>query len=297
MKTKNRSLFNTSFTKLLPFFAVPILLNVFIVVFPLFYGFYYSLHSTQGFQLSYVGFDNYFRLFDDKIFWHSLRNNFTIIISTILFQIGPAVIIGMMIMTSKLVMGSKFIRSIYFFPSVVSPIVIATIWRTMYSNQFGLINEMLLMLGLEKQNWLGDPNLVMTSIIIPLSWQYIGYYVILLLAGATSIDPEILEMAEIDGATGFKKTIYIIMPLLRSTFMIILTICLSGGIRIFDQIFALTRGGPGFASSVLAQFAYNASFSRLEFGYGATISIAMLIISVVIVMLTRSLVRRGRYEE
>jgi len=292
MKNKNRSLFSTSLAKLLPYLGIPILLNIFIVIFPLANGIYYSLHNTYNFKLTFNGLENYVRVFHDKVFWFSLRNNIIIIICTILFQIGPAVLIGMMMVTSKLVMGNKFIRSIYFFPSVVSPIIVGTIWKLMYSNQYGLINASLTMLGLKAQNWLGDPKLIMTSIIIPLSWQYIGYYLILLLAGVSAIDPEILEMAEIDGATGFKKTIYIIAPLIRGTFMVVLTICLSGGIKIFDQVYAISRGGPGYASSVLAQFAYSTSFIQNDYGYGSSISITMLVISVVIVLFSRFLVGR-----
>lgn len=285
--------FEQKFTRLLPYFIIPVLLNFFIVFIPLCNAFYYSLNSTYSFKLSFTGLDNYARLLGDKIFWFSLKNNLIIIACTVLFQIGPAVVICMMMTTSNLVMGKKFIQSIYFFPSIISAVVIGYIWKIMYSNQYGLINAILSGIGMDgwKQNWLGDPKIIMTSIIIPLSWQFIGFYLVILLAGVTGIDREILEVAEIDGATGFKKTIYVIMPMLKSTLIVMMTICVSGGIKIFDQIYAISRGGPGYASSVLAMMAYSTSFAQNDYGYGSAISIAMLLISLAGVMISKAVIK------
>lgn len=283
--------FKTSFLKVLPYFLVPIVLNVFMVVLPTINAIYYSFNNTYNYKLIFCGFDNYIRLFNDKIFWHSLNNNIIIIISTVLFQIGPAFIICALMVTSNIVIGKKYIQSIYFFPCVVASLVVGCIWKIMYSNQYGVINGFLTAVGLDnlKTNWLGDPKTAMLSIIIPLSWQFIGFYLVLLMAGATSIDKEILEVAEIDGATGFKRTLYIIIPLLKNTINICLILCISGGIRIFDQIFVMTKGGPGYASSVLAQYAYNISFAQNDFGYGSTISIMMLFITLFGIMMARFL--------
>lgn len=285
--------FHRRFRTLLPYFFIPIVLNLFVVFIPLCNAIYYSFHNTYAFKMNFSGVDNYIRLFQDKVFWFSLKNNLLIIICTLLFQIGPAVLLCMVMTTSNVIIGKKFIQSVYFFPSVISAIVISYIWKIMYSNQYGLINQLFALIGHPEwsQNWLGDPNIIMASIIIPLSWQFIGYYLVILLSGVTSIDREILEMAEIDGATGFKKTWYIIMPLLRSTFTVIMTICVSGGIKIFDQIYAMSSGGPGYASSVLAMFAYSTSFNQNDYGYGSCISIMMLVISLLGVSISKFFVK------
>lgn len=283
--------FKTNFLKVLPYFFIPIVLNIFMVLLPTINAFYYSLNNTYNYKLVFCGMDNFVRMFHDKIFWFSLKNNILIIISTVLFQIGPAFIVCALMVTSNLVMGKKYIQSIYFFPSVVASLVIGCIWKIMYSNQYGIINGFFAAVGLEslQRNWLGDPGTVMLSVIIPLSWQFIGFYLVLLMAGATSIDREILEVAEIDGATGFKRTLFIIIPLLRNTINVCLILCISGGIKIFDQIFVMTKGGPGYASSVLAQYAYNISFAQNDFGYGSSISLMMLLIILISIMLARVL--------
>jgi raffinose/stachyose/melibiose transport system permease protein len=157
----------------------------------------------------------------------------------------------------------------------------------MYSSQFGVINPLLGALGLQglEQNWLSDPKIIMVSVSIPLAWQFIGLYLVILLSGFTSIEREILEAAEVDGATGFARTIHIILPLMKNTINVSLLLCISGGIKIFDQIYALTAGGPGYASSVLAMYGYDVTFQQANYGYGSAISIAMLVISLVVIII------------
>jgi raffinose/stachyose/melibiose transport system permease protein len=283
------TLYQVRFRQVLPYFAVPILLYVFVVVVPLGGAVYYSLNHTYNYKLSWSGLDNFRQLLGDRIFYLSLKNNLIVILVSILFQMGPAFIV-MAMMTTPLVWGKKFVQSTFFFPVVVSPLVTAYIWKVMYSNQYGVINKLLEGIGLGslQQNWLADPKIIMASISIPLAWQYIGFYLVILLAGFTNIDPDLLEAAEIDGATGTKRTLYIILPLMRNTINVSLLLCISGGIKIFDQIFAMSMGGPGYSSSVLAMYAYNISFQRNDYGYGSAISVAMLVISfVAIVLLTR----------
>jgi raffinose/stachyose/melibiose transport system permease protein len=290
-------LYRVPFRRVLPYFIVPIALYVFVVLVPLVGAFYYSLNNTFNYQLTFSGLDNFKKLFVDPIFYLSLKNNLIVIAVSILLQMVPAFII-MAMMTTKLVVAKKFIQTIFFFPVVISPLVTAYIWRVMYSNQYGIINQLLVAIGLPgwQQNWLGDPKVIMVSIGIPLGWQYIGFYLILLLAGLTSIDRDLLEAAEIDGATGPRRTWYIILPLMKNTINVSLLLCLSGSIKIFDQIFALSGGGPGRSSSVLAMYAYNASFMRNDYGYGSAISVMMLVISfVIIAILTRA--RRAMSQE
>lgn len=284
------TLYQIKFGRVLPYFAVPILLYVFVVFVPLGGAVYYSLNHTYNYQLSWAGIENYRHMITDRIFYLSLKNNLIVILVSIFFQVGPAFII-MAVMTTDLVFGRKFVQSTFFFPVVISPLVTAYVWKVMYSNQYGVINKLLEAVGLAslQQNWLADPKVIMVSISIPLAWQYIGLYLVILLAGFTSIDRDLLEAAEIDGATGFRRTIHIVLPLMRNTINVCLLLCISGGIKIFDQIYAMSMGGPGYSSSVLAMYAYNMSFMRNDYGYGSAISVAMLIISfIAIVILTRA---------
>jgi raffinose/stachyose/melibiose transport system permease protein len=291
------TLYRIPFRRVLPYFIVPIGLYLFVVGFPLVEAFYYSLSNTFNYRVTFAGLENFRNLIVDPIFYLSLKNNVIIMLVSIGFQMVPAFII-MAMMTTKLVVAKKFVQTIFFFPVVISPLVTAYIWRLMYSNQYGVINKLLVALGLPnwQQNWLGDPKVIMTSISIPLGWQYIGFYLVILLAGLTSIDRDLLEAAEIDGATGTKRAIHIILPLMRNTINVSLLLCISGSIKIFDQVYAMSMGGPGHASHVLAMYAYTASFMRNDYGYGSAISVMMLFISfIIIAIMTR--VRRATSQE
>jgi raffinose/stachyose/melibiose transport system permease protein len=265
--------------------ALPVLLYLFMVIIPLAVAVYFSLYNTFMLTPVWVGLDNFKQLLADSVFWLSLKNNVIVILVSIVFQIGLAFLLTAM-MAARWIYFSKFVRSVFFFPVVVSPLVIGYIWQIMYSSQYGLINPLLALVGLKglEQNWLSDPKIIMVSVSIPLAWQFIGLYLVILLSGFTSIDREILEAAEVDGATGFGRTIHIILPLMKTTINVCLLLCISGGIKIFDQIYALTGGGPGYSSSVLAMYAYDVTFQQANYGYGSAISIAMLVISLVVII-------------
>jgi raffinose/stachyose/melibiose transport system permease protein len=291
------SLYRIRLRQALPWLAVPIVLYVFMVITPLVGAVSYSLNHTFTYKLVWAGIDNYRTLISDHIYWLSLKNNLIVIVVSTLFQIGPAFLI-MAMMASRLVAAENTVKAIFFFPVVISPVITAYIWQVMYSSKYGIINKLLdlVHLGFLKQNWLADPSIIMTSISIPLAWQYIGFYLVILMAGFTSIDRELLEAAAIDGGTGVQRTRYVILPLMRSSINVSLLLCISGGVKIFDQIYAMSGGGPGYASSVLAMYSYNVSFSQNDYGYGSAIAVSMLVISfVVIAVLTR--IRRATGNE
>ncbi|WP_077534221.1 carbohydrate ABC transporter permease [Massiliimalia massiliensis] len=284
MENGSSILYQIKFRKVLFYFLIPILLYLFIVILPLCTAFYYSLNMTTNFTLVWNGLDNYVKILSDDIFWLSLKNNIFIMIFAIITQLVPAFIIMVMISTGY-VFKSKFVQSVFFFPCVISAIVVSYLWQIMYDNQTGVFNTLLRLVGLEslQQNWLADPKIVMTSICIPLAWQFIGYYLVILLSGMSAIDKEILEVAEIDGATGLKKSVYIILPLMKNTISVVMLLSVTGSIKIFDQVFAMTGGGPGYASNVLGMYSYIVSFKQANYGYGSAISISMLIISLLLI--------------
>ncbi|GHU74771.1 sugar ABC transporter permease [Clostridia bacterium] len=280
------TVFDLPFYRVLPYVLIPMLLYVFSCFIPVIGAVYYSLNNTFNFQFRFIGTGNYTALFKDPVFWLSLKNNLKIMMISACFQFVPAVIIACM-MTTNLVRGKRFVQSMFFFPCVVSPIVITNVWKVMYTMRGGVINTFLTAIGLQAlaQNWLADPKIIMTTIGIPLAWQFIGYYLVIVASAISNIDYSLLEIAMIDGATGFARTWHIILPLIRNTLVVALIICISGSIKIFDQVFAMTSGGPGYASSVLSMYAYNKSFVEGNFGYASAISVSMMLISFVMVIL------------
>ena len=127
-------------------------------------------------------------------------------------------------------------------------------------------------------------------------WQFIGYYLIILLAAIQGIDQSVLEVAELDGATGWKKSWYIVMPLIKNTLMVTVMLCISGNMKTFDQIFVMTGGGPGTSSEVVALYAYNVSMNRMRYGYGSTVAIGILILSLLLILISK-IVGRKKEEE
>jgi len=127
---------------------------------------------------------------------------------------------------------------------------------------------------------------------IPLVWQYIGMYLVIILAAMTAISPEVLEMAELDGAGTVRRAIHITFPLIKNTLIICLMLCISGNMKAFDHIYAMTRGGPGYASTVMALYSYNVSFMQMNMGYGTALSIGILVLSIALVGGSRGILTR-----
>lgn len=280
-------LFRPNIRRLLLFLAPGTLLYGFIVLVPLVGAVIYSLYSDLNFRLKFVGLENYAELIVDIDFWQSFQRNLIIIGFSLVFQIGLAFAIAV-IMNSRQLWWPRFTRSVLFLPVVLSPIVVAFLWLLIYNKDLGLVNVILNSLGLEHltRSWLDDPQLVIYAITIPLIWQYTGLYMVIFLAGFSSIPQEILEQSEIDGASTMQKTRYVTLPLMADTWKVVLVLAIAGGVKIFEHPYAMTRGGPGLSSTVLAQYAYNQSFVRAKLTYGTTVAVGMVVISLALVALS-----------
>ena len=271
-----------------------------IVFVPILLALYYSMFDWPGGQImTYIGFDNYAQIFQDIIFWQSFLNNIFLVVVCIIGQVGIAFIFTLML-NSKNVVLKGLHRTMSYFPSVLSAVVIGFIWSMIYDYRYGLLNAFFKAVGLEQyvQPWLNNTDLALFLVSLPLIWQYIGYYLIILLSSYSSIDSQILEMAEIDGATAFQRAIYITLPMLKNTLMVCLTLCISGNMKVFDHIYVMTSGGPGYTTSVMAMYAYNTSFVSYKMGYGSARSIAILILSLILVAGSRAgIMRLSREKE
>ena len=276
-----------------------LLFYTFVVTIPIFVAAYYGLFSWSGGpKMKFIGFQNYRELLKDSVFWLSFRNNLLLTVISAVGQIGIAFLFASLL-SSRMVYGKGFHRTVIFLPCVFSAVVVGFIWSMIYDYNYGLLNQFLKSIG--KGNaarpWLSDPKWSLVFVTIPLVWQYIGYYMVILLSAFSSIDSSILEMAEIDGATGWKKAVYITLPLLKNTLFVCLTLCIAGSMRVFDNIYVMTGGGPGNSSSVMALYAYNTSFVRYRMGYGSAISILILALSILIIGGSRGLLAHFNRKE
>lgn len=154
-----------------------------------------------------------------------------------------------------------------------------------YDYKRGVLNWLLTVTGHEDKVkvWLNEPSLVMVLVAIPLIWQFIGYYMVILLSAISSVDAEIFEVAELDGANAFQRAIYIVLPLIKNTLLVCVTLCVAGNMKAFDHIYTMTEGGPGTSSMVMAMYGYKISFAQMNMGYGSAISVDVFIVSLIVI--------------
>lgn len=279
------------------FISIPVLLYFFMVMMPLLSAFYYSFFGGTMFNIEgFIGIDNYVGVLTDETFWQALRNNFIIAGLGIIFQLTTSFALAVILYFGKIKLVSYF-RAVFFFPVIIAPLVVALLWQIIYNFRFGMLNNILIAVGLEdwRQDWLGNTDIAIFSVAVPLIWQFIGLYMIIMLAGLSNISKDVLEMAEIDGATAFQRAVHIVFPLLKNTINVCLLLSISGGVRIFEQVFVMTMGGPGYATITLAMYSFLHTFRFGNIGYGATIAIMMLIISLLLIAFVFTL-RRGERE-
>lgn len=271
------------------FLAIPVIWYVFAVFVPLITAMFYSLFEWKGGpQKSFIGLDNYVSLIKDAVFRESLIHNLIIVVACIIGQVGIAFLLVLMI-NSRLVKFKGIHRTFGFFPSTISAVCIGFIWMMVFDSRRGVINWFLEAIGQSEATrvWLNEGTIVIFLVSIPLIWQYIGYYMVILLSAIFSIDKEIFEVAELDGASAFQRAIHIVLPLIRNTMLVCITLCIAGNMKVFDHIYIMTKGGPGNASMVMAMYGYNVSFSQMNMGYGSAISVGIFVVSLVVIFGTQ----------
>nr|WP_302597360.1 sugar ABC transporter permease [uncultured Cellulosilyticum sp.] len=267
------------------YLCIPVIWYVFSVFVPLITAMFYSFFEWKGGpNKTFIGIQNYITLFKDDVFWGAFVNNIYIVIACIIGQIGLAFIIVLMV-NSKLAKFKGIHRTFAFFPSTVSAVCIGFIWMMIYDYKRGILNWALEIMGKGDlvRVWLNEPKLVLFLICIPLIWQFIGYYMVILLSAISSVDPEIFEVAELDGASAFQRAIYIVFPLIKNTILVCITLCVAGNMKVFDHIYTMTQGGPGNSSMVMAMYGYKVSFAQQNMGYGSAISVGIFVVSLIVI--------------
>lgn len=267
------------------YLTIPTLFYIFTVICPIFVGLYYSTFNWNGgINKKFIGINNYKSILTNSNFWNSVSNNFEILFYCLIGQVLLGLLIAILL-SSKFLKIQSVYRFIIFMPCILSGVVVAFLWQIIYNSNYGLLNWLLRLLGLG--NWIGmwldDPTIVIRSISIVLIWQFVGQNVVIFLASLQNLPSEVLESASIDGANAFQRTQYIILPLMKGTIRVVVLLCISGNLKIFEHIYNMTRGGPGTASSVMSVYAYKTSFENLQMGYGSAASILILIISLLCV--------------
>ena len=276
-------------------FIMPALMlyTVFIIA-PVFCSTYYSFTAWDGIGSPRMnGIQNYITVFSQKDYWRVLFNTLRLVGASVFVQIPIATVLSFLLL--RRTKGYKVFRTFYFIPVVVAPIAIGIMFSVFYNGDAGPINRILDMLHLPflKRNWLSDVKVVVNSVIFPQIWQYIGYSLVIIFASMQSINHEMLESADIDGANSFQIFARIVVPMSWDAIVVAIILVVTGSLKSFDYSWALTQGGPGNASSFLAVFMYKTAFVQNKFGLGSSITVTIMIYSIALTILMKRLNRSG----
>lgn len=258
-------------------FVVPALMIYLVMAFvPIAMSGYYSTMEWDGIGAKvFIGIGNYIKLMKDEAFISSARNSLILAIASIVGQLIPALFFALVLARS--VKGEKVYRTIYFIPVLLSTVVIGQLFLKIYNPDYGALNALLMSLGFERQDWLGDKRFVLAASFFPIVWQYIGYHMLILYTGIKSVPADIYEAAQIDGANERQMAFHVTIPLIKSTMKVSLTFAVIGSLKLFDLIWVLTKGGPLHASEVPSTLMYTSIFSRMEYGSGSAMAIFIVL--------------------
>jgi putative chitobiose transport system permease protein len=244
---------------------------------------------------TWVGLENYTRLFQDPVFWQSLLRSLTYLIVTPILIVLSIILA---IVVNRPLRGMTFFRALYYIPVVISAVAIGMIFDFVFSEPSGLINGLLRQFGLIERpiHFLTDPDLILPSIMSVTIWRGIGYYMIMFLAGLQSIPEELYEAAAIDGANRFQQHIYVTVPMLRPVITFVAVISSIAALRAFDEIYILTNGSGGLLDAGLTTifYLYRQAFDFLNIGYAAAIAVVFTALTMVFSLINlRFLERRS----
>ncbi|MCH6160983.1 carbohydrate ABC transporter permease [Streptomyces marispadix] len=256
-----------------------------------------SFFQVSGFgSYEFVGLGNYARMMDDPLFWESMRITgvYVVVLVPLLFVVS----LGLGLLVRQRVPGVGVFRTLFFLPYVISLVVVGLLWKFMFDDQVGVVNQGLRAAGFAGHSWLGDPSTALYSVIAVFVWVMMGYYMIIFLAGLQEIPREYYEAARIDGAGPWTQFRTITWPLLRPTSFFVLLMstvaAITGG---FELVFVLTEGGPANSTSLAIFYIYQQAFVFGEYGYasamGTVLVLAMLLCSGAIFKATRG----GRFDD
>jgi ABC-type sugar transport system permease subunit len=240
-----------------------------------------------------MGLQNFQRLFADPIFWQAVQNTL-IYVGASLFIVCPLALLVAMALNSRLLWFKSFWRAVYFAPIVTSSVIITLTFLMLYNRDWGLINSLLVQLGLSPVNWLGDRDTVKLAVIGVIIWRWTGLTSIYFLAGLQSIPQELYEAAQLDGADNLRQFWYITLPQLGPIVLFVSIITTIGSIQIFDEPHILTGGGPANASLSVAQYLYDRGIAQVHFGYASAIGVVIFAAIFVLSLLQISARRRFR---
>lgn len=249
------------------------------VISPIFQSIWISFFDWDGIgDKVFIGLGNYVELTEDPLFWTSLKNN---ILWLVFYMLAVPIGLGVALFLNQQVLGIRAVKSLFFFPFVISQVIVGVVFAWFYDPSYGLLQKGLALFGLDPIPVLADETLVTYGIIAAGLWPQIAYTMILYLTGLNNLHPEQIEAARMDGAHGWKMLWHVIIPQLRPATFLAVVVTVIGALRSFDLVATMTGGGPYGSSSVLAFFMYEQAIFNYRMGYGAAIATVLFAIMLI----------------
>ncbi|MFN8491297.1 MAG: sugar ABC transporter permease [Caldilineaceae bacterium] len=256
-----------------------ILVMAAILLYPLVYSFYISFfdYRLARARMPFIGLDNYINAMTNDAFLLSLVQNlvFTVVCVVVEFITGMA----LALLLNRNFIGRGVVRALFLLPMLTAPVLAGFNWRWIFNDRFGLLNQLLLAVGLPPQGWLVDANLARLSIVVATVWQGIPFVMLLLLAGLQALPQAPFEAAIVDGASAWQRFRYLTLPLMRPVIVVVLALRIIDLFRVFDVIYIMTFGGPGHATELIPFYVYRSAFSESRVGYASALSWITLLIT------------------
>lgn len=277
-------------------FLMPALIVLVIFFFiPFFQTFALSFmdYSNSIYQAQFAGFENYIKLFHSPVFYKVLLNTFIyLIVAVPILAIVP---LFLAVLLNREIRGLTLYKILIYLPVIVSIVVAAIAFKWLYADE-GILNFIVTTLELSKIGWLTDPNWALYSVIIVTIWKGIGYYMMIYLAALMSVPKELYEACEIDGAGFFRKHLTVTIPHIMPTIALVTTISAISAMKVFAEIYVMTKGGPLNSSKTIVYYIYERAFENLDLGFASAMAVVLLVIVLALSLVNILFFEKNRYQ-
>jgi raffinose/stachyose/melibiose transport system permease protein len=276
------------------FLPPALLLFTLFVTWPVVEASYYSFFNWNGYghPSKWIALENFLRVWNDPIFFHSLFNNLLIVLVSAFIQVPLALALALLISDKS--RSSVVFRAIFFLPYILGEIVAGLIWRYMYDGNYGVVAVIYRWFGQEAPEVLATQGWATAALLLVIVWKYFGFHMALFVAGRQGIDNDVLEAAKIDGASRWQTTASVVLPLMRPVVVLSLFFSILGSLQAFAIIVALTDGGPSNSTHSAVSYLYNFGIKRMRVGFGSGIAVTLFVICVLVMVIYKRLFMRPK---
>ncbi|WP_163536404.1 sugar ABC transporter permease [Gracilibacillus sp. YIM 98692] len=278
------------------FIAANLVLFIIFFAWPALLGVYYSLTEYNGNVATFIGLENYINLFQDPSFYKAMSRTFLYTLLGVPLVYVSSLLVSVLLV-SKFTKGKNVAKIIFFFPWLVSPIVVGVLWRWMFGESFGFINYMIQLLGGNPIPWSSDGNFAFLVVLFATAWAGTAFNMLIFIGALISIPKSLYEAADVDGGSGWQKFWHITLPSIRSTSFLVILLAVFNLMKEFPMVQSLTNGGPGSDTTFIVQYIYETGFDQLKVGYASAASMVLFVVLLAFSLLQFRFAKGGKVDE